>query len=137
MYKEYYVCKTSVFELFFRCWLKTVLEKQHKDADSVKGSPVSHIELKLSDIYKIQFKYTSILCTSMHIYIERQIDIDIDTDIEIYIYIYIHKIHIYTLIRHFQTMLLCHLSKFRRFAHCLCSHMYIYIYIYIYVYNYL
>ena len=90
MYKEYYVCKTSLFELFFRCWLKTALEKQHKDADSVKGSPVSHIELKLSDIYKIQFKYTSILCTSMHIYRER------DRYRYRYRYRNIYNIYIYT-----------------------------------------
>ena len=137
MYKEYYVCKTSVFELFFRCWLKTVLEKQHKDADSVKGSPVSHIELKLSDIYKIQFKYTSILCTSMHIYIERQIDIDIDTDIEIYIYTYIYIKYIY--IHLYVTFKRCFYVIFQNLdaLHIACVLICIYIYIYIYIYNYL
>ena len=56
------MCARPVSEMFFRCRLETALEKQHKDADCVKGSPFLHIELKLSDIYRIQFKYNSILC---------------------------------------------------------------------------
>ena len=56
------MCTTSLFEMFFRCRLKTACEKQHKDPDCVKGSPFLHIELKLSYICRIQLKYTSILC---------------------------------------------------------------------------
>ena len=82
MHKEYYVCTASLFELFFRCRLKTALEKQHKEVDCEKGSPFLHIELKLSDIYRIQFTYTSTLC----IYL-------------IYVCIYMYRyIHIYTYI---------------------------------------
>ena len=44
MYKEHYVCTISLlFESFFKCRLKTALEKQHKDADCVKGSQFLHI----------------------------------------------------------------------------------------------
>ena len=85
MHKEYYVCTASLFELFFRCRLKTALEKQHKEADCEKGSPFLDIELKLSDIYRIQFTYTSTLCVYL-IYMCIYICIYIYT----YIYIYIH-----------------------------------------------
>ena len=76
MYKEYYMCTTGLYEMFFRCRLKTACEKQHKDPDCVKVSPFLHIELKLSYICRIQLKYTSILCI-YYIYI-------------IYIYMYIY-----------------------------------------------
>ena len=55
------VCVYIYFELFYRVQ-KTIpaLEKQLKNAYCVKGSFFLHIELKLPDIYIIQFKYTSI-----------------------------------------------------------------------------
>ena len=43
--------------------------KTIKNPDCVKGIPLSHVELKLLDIYIIQFKYTSILCISKYPYI--------------------------------------------------------------------
>ena len=107
----------SLLEIFCRCRLKTALEKQHRDPDCVKGSPFSHMELKLSYIYRIQFKYISILCIYTYIryicntYIYIYIHICIYTLYIVYIYIYIY-IYIYT---------------------CVCIYINIYIHIYIYI----
>ena len=118
MHKEYYVCTASLFELFFRCRLKTALEKQHKEADCEKGSPFLDIELKLSDIYRIQFTYTSTLCVYL-------IYMCIYICIYIYTYIYIY-IHIYAAFKWCFYVIFQYLDALHT--------KYIYPYIYIYVY---
>ena len=115
IYKEYNVCMTSLLEIFCRCRLKTALEKQHRDPDCVKGSPFSHMDLKLSYIYRIQFKYISILCLYTYI---RYI-----CNTYIYIYIYIYAYTHYILYIYICVCIYINID----------IHIYIYIYIYIYI----
>ena len=133
MNKRYYVCTTSLFELFLKYRRATpgiALEMQ--------------LKLKDSDIYIIQFTYTSILCMYVYVFLCFLI--------YIYIYIYIHIIYIHI---HIIMKIVCppsyHHNNFVAthslgqpyimfpsvyvYMYVYMYVLYMYIYIYIYVYS--